>query len=157
MRHILSLSTILVLLLLVGCAQSATPGIAQEESPAPATESTPVAAEALPETLLVYTREGGIAGFCDTLTVGVEEATWESCRGDQTATIPLDEQTRTQLEEFARRYAPLNQSGEDNPGGPDSLQQGFDFRGIGVEEPTEEAITELNGIIANILEQAATP
>jgi hypothetical protein len=153
MRRLLPLVVILILFLLVGCARSApVPGSAGEATSTPLIEPT-AAVQELPETLLIFTREGGIAGFCDTLTVHADDASLEHC-GGQSSLITLDEQTRAELEALARRYAPTVVGGEDNPGGPDSLKQVLDFRGIGSEEPTEEVLDALRAIASNLITQA---
>jgi hypothetical protein len=153
MQRLLPLVAVLILFLVVGCTRNApVPGSVGEATSTPLIEPT-AAVQELPETLLIFTREGGIAGFCDTLTVHAAEASLEHC-GGQSSLITLDEQTQAELEALARRYGPTVVGGEDNLGGPDSLKQVLDFRGIGSEEPTEEVLDTLRGIASDIISRA---
>lgn len=105
------------------------------------------------ELIYIYRREGGFAGFCDTLTVRTNEAYWESCQA-QSATVVLKPETSTQLRQLANQYAPFETSREDNPGGSDSMTQSIHFYGIGNEQMTGEVESTLNMIASELLREA---
>ena len=105
------------------------------------------------ELIYIYRREGGFAGFCDTLTVRTNEAYWESCQA-QSAIVVLKSDTSTQLRQLANQYAPFETSREDNPGGSDSMTQSIHFYGIGNEQMTGEVESTLNMIASELLREA---
>ncbi|MDQ4075992.1 MAG: hypothetical protein M3220_07075 [Chloroflexota bacterium] len=55
---------------------------------------------------------------------------------------------------MALQYSGFEEASEDNPGGPDSLQQVLEFEEIGSEEPNEELMATLSSIANELLAEA---
>ncbi|MGB0385570.1 MAG: hypothetical protein ACPGWR_12170 [Ardenticatenaceae bacterium] len=116
--------------------------------------TTPIAnTQPASQLIYIYQREGGFAGFCDTLTVRPQEAYWKSCKG-QSATVPLNPETTQQLQQLLTQYAPYQNSSEDNPGGSDSMTESIQFQGNGNEEMTSEVEKMLRIIGSELLGEA---
>jgi hypothetical protein len=80
--------------------------------------------------LLVFERQGGIAGFQDKLVVGYGGEYHLSLNGREHIGL-LPAERRAQLAGWTERFAPFSTSLEDNPGGPDSMVHRLEWIGLG--------------------------
>lgn len=133
MRVTLGIVLGLLWLGLVGCS-----GTTAEPSPTP------------PSSYFVFSREGGIAGFCDMIQVRPGEVLYESCAGAQRS-APLEPALEDELRELQARYAPFEARWEDNPGGADSLVQQLQLVGMGSAEADEAVKARLLAIATQLL------
>ncbi|MCZ7573196.1 MAG: tetratricopeptide repeat protein [Ardenticatenaceae bacterium] len=136
-------SLLLILALLSACGAAGS---------APAAPTATLSAGGPPrgEPILTYQEEGGIAGFCDTLTVAIDAARYESCKGP-VAERPTTESERARLAEAYSRFKPFTITSEDNPGGPDSLKRRLTLAGVGAAEATEDEQAALLDVVTLIL------
>lgn len=126
----------------VVAAGTATPG------------AQPTAGTEAPEgVIMVFRRDGGIAGFCDTLTVMAETATLESCnpnypQGD----VAIDPAMQAQLLALQEQYASFTASESDAPGAADAMTYTIEFYGMGAEAFTPDVQQELQMIGQSIMD-----
>ncbi|MBA3532502.1 MAG: hypothetical protein H0T73_11315 [Ardenticatenales bacterium] len=146
MKYAMGIVIGLLLLLLVACGGAGSQSMG---GPTPTVEE-------LPEFIMVYSREGGIAGFCDTLTVSREEAVLEHCGGEVTS-IPIEPAVQEELTKIVQQYSSFDNTSEDNPGGTDSMTQQLLFNGVGGETAGEQTIATLTQIATTLIGKAASP
>ncbi len=107
----------------------------------------------IPDIVLEYGREGGIAGFCDTLTVRVAEAYWESCTG-LSAVVPVDEATGAVLIDYLQGYESFVEEGTEPAVGADRMTETIRFHGVGKGEASAEVRAELKLIATELMAEA---
>lgn len=122
-------------------------------APVNPTPGMPMEDPLAPEVIFIYEREGGFAGFCDTVTVYATEATWVNCNG-RAMTFPLDPATTEELRKLATGYSAFKTDSEDNPGGSDSMRLGIRFNGTGSAAVTSDVEATLHRIGQEILQKA---
>ena len=88
---------------------------------------------AIPEgALMVVTRNGGIAGFCDTVTIyNDDRVTWESCNANQGGDATLDATLHDELLQFVEMYGNIAFEYTDAPGAADAMTIGVHIAGTG--------------------------
>jgi hypothetical protein len=92
---------------------------------------------------LVWKREGGIAGFCDTLTVFLSgEIYGNSCKGQpegkmDTMSHLLSAAEQQQFAKWIANFGQVNVDASDPKGVSDRMTMTLDFTGTGSEQPTE--------------------
>jgi uncharacterized protein YraI len=129
------------LLLMAGCQllPTATPTPVLTPLPSPFVTVTLSAKTPTPTpgVVLSYQRVGGIAGFCDSLTISsTGVVTYQAgCRGISRVQT-LGPTRLAQLEQLARDIGSFRFESEDNPGRPDNLRVELSFDGSG---PTASA------------------
>lgn len=117
--------TPLLLLTLVGCQSILSSTIPEGE---------------LTEPALKYIRQGGIAGFCDTLIITRDtRATWETCQG-KTVQTHLTGTEREALMGLLRTYQPFEGGHHADPNIPDDMTRWVIVYGFGPQPATSEAI-----------------
>jgi hypothetical protein len=89
--------------------------------------------------LLTWTREGGIAGFCDHLTVYLSgEVHKISCKSDQpveeSLSSVLSEEEISKLDEWVESYGEMNIDASDPQGVSDRMVVTLKFSGLGTRE-----------------------
>lgn len=94
--------------------------------------------------LMTWTREGGIAGFCDHLTVYLSgEAYKTSCKSDQPVeeSLPavLSEAEIEELNGWIESYGNVNIDASDPKGVSDRMVETLEFVGLGTEETLSAA------------------
>lgn len=106
-----------------------------------------------------WRREGGIAGFCDVVTVYAGTATVATCRtdppeilADVTLTNDQSQQVLTWLEELA----PFEHEQSNGPGVADSMAVVITFEGQGDNEPTDEVLAAMEALALELLQTAPT-
>lgn len=106
----------------------------------------------------VWRREGGIAGFCDIVTVAAGgEATVATCRSDPPDALGSVELTREQaavLDDLMSRLGPFEQEQSD-PAAADALLISITFSGGGDGRPSDEDIAAIEALATEILRAAA--
>ncbi len=80
--------------------------------------------------LLVFERQGGIAGFQDKLVIGYGGEYYLSLNGREHIGM-LTAGLRAQLAGWIEGFAPFAIKLEDNPGGPDNLVRRLEWAGMG--------------------------
>jgi hypothetical protein len=96
--------------------------------------------------LFTWHREGGIAGFCDDLTVyrtGLAIAS--SCKGEETEAVGearLEGERLARAYEWLDTYAPFEYE-ETDPAEADAMTVGMIFYGVGGEEAPDEVVQEM--------------
>lgn len=129
------------------------PTIKATTAPINPTPEMPVDDPVAPEVIFVYEREGGFAGFCDTVTVYPTEAAWVNCNG-RAQNFALDPATTEELRKLAAGFGPFQTDSEDNPGGSDSMRLGIRFYGTGSAAVTSDVEASLHRIGQDILQKA---
>ncbi len=98
------------------------------------------------ETVLTWHREGGIAGFCDDLSMTSAGAiTGRSCKGNQTEgamRTSLDADQQAQLQTWLAQFAPVDYQMKD-PAQADAMLQTLTFKGQGQSKATPADINAL--------------
>jgi hypothetical protein len=94
--------------------------------------------------LMTWTREGGIAGFCDHLTVYLSgEVHKTSCKSDQFAeerlNSVLSKAEISKLDEWVESYGHVNIDASDPKGVSDRMVVTLEFTGLGTQEPVSAA------------------
>ena len=116
------------------------------DTPIPFPANTPI---------LTWQRTGGIAGFCDDVTVFANgDYTVKDCKTSSTQTGQLSAAQLTQLTHFVNKV----QSFENETGDPavaDSMSVKITFKGVGSLEPGSEDIATLNNFAALLVIQVA--
>lgn len=131
-----------------------TPTVVMESTPKP----QPTMEGEVPEgVIMVFKRDGGIAGFCDTLTVMVETATLESCNTNfPSGEMQLDPAMQAELLALQEQYTTFTISESDAPGAADAMTFTIEFYGIGSEAFTPDTQQELMMIGNNLLDNFAS-
>jgi hypothetical protein len=80
--------------------------------------------------LLVFERQGGIAGFQDKLVIGYGGEYYLSLMGRERIGL-LGAARQAQLAGWSEGFGPFTIKLEDNPGGPDNLVQRLEWAGAG--------------------------
>jgi hypothetical protein len=103
--------------------------------------------------VLIFERQGGIAGFQDKLVVGYggEYYLSRGATGDRIGMLPSDR--RMELQGWLDRLAPFTWKSEDNPGGPDSMVQVLVWAGLGTANADDAQQQELLDWAANLLQE----
>ncbi|MBP7692776.1 MAG: hypothetical protein KA764_12700 [Anaerolineales bacterium] len=94
--------------------------------------------EAPAEVRLTWHREGGLAGFCDVLTVTTAGAAQAGACNANPATAPLTAEEVAQLRQWAEQYGPVVIVIGD-PGAADSMLMSLEMDGAGAAQPDEAA------------------
>jgi hypothetical protein len=94
--------------------------------------------------LMTWTREGGIAGFCDHLTVYLSgEVHKTSCKSDQpveeSMTAVLSEAEIEKLNGWIESYGNVNIDASDPKGVSDRMVETLEFMGLGTQETVSAA------------------
>jgi hypothetical protein len=94
--------------------------------------------------LLTWTREGGIAGFCDHLTVYLSgEVHKTSCKSDQPVEESLSdvvsEEEISKLDEWVESYGQVSIDASDPKGVSDRMVVTLEFAGLGTQESVSAA------------------
>lgn len=94
--------------------------------------------------LMTWTREGGIAGFCDHLTVYLSgEVHKTSCKSDQVVeerlSSVLSETEISMLDEWIESYRSVNIDASDPKGVSDRMVVTLEFMGLGTQETVSAA------------------
>lgn len=94
--------------------------------------------------LMTWTREGGIAGFCDHLTVYLSgEVHKTSCKSDQVVeerlSGVLSETEMSMLDEWVESYGDVNIDASDPKGVSDRMVVILEFMGLGTQETVSAA------------------
>ena len=104
-----------------------------------------------------WRREGGIAGFCDIVTLAADgTATVSSCRSDPPQTLAEPQLTAAQaslVSDWVRRFGSFEREQTD-PASADAMTIAIEFNGQGAEEPAENDIAALNALAQEVLNQA---
>jgi hypothetical protein len=91
-----------------------------------------------PRTVLIWKRSGGIAGFCDELTVldngGFIAASCKPDGGAKSGALPKPEAAR--LEQWRKSFKPISIANRD-AGLNDSMSETLDFHGIGKDDAAD--------------------
>ncbi len=105
-----------------------------------------------------WRREGGIAGFCDIVTVVAGDvATVATCRSDPPDALGSVELTAAQAERldgWVERLASFNREQSD-PATADSLTITISFTGSGSARPTDEDIAAIEALATDVLRAVA--
>jgi hypothetical protein len=135
------------------CAQVVTPGriiVLEAEGVQYAYHATDDGSQLQPATLaLVWKREGGIAGFCDTLTVFRSgEVLASNCKSQKAGvtgslTTLLSAQERRQFNQWITELGEADLDASDPKGVSDRMEVTLTIIGDGDEEPTEPEQQEL--------------
>ncbi len=107
----------------------------------------------------VWRRVGGIAGFCDVVTLTVDSpATVASCAAEPPETIgetELSAEQAGQLRGWVARLASFEHEQKD-PATADALTITIDFTGRGDAQPTDADLAALEALAAQVLGQVAS-
>lgn len=107
--------------------------------------------------ILVFRRDGGIAGFCDMLTVMTETVTLTSCNPNYPqGEMPLDPAIQARLLALQEQYTTFTASETDAPGAADAMTYSIEFYGQGTQAFTPDAQQELQMIGQNLLDNFAS-
>ncbi len=107
--------------------------------------------------IMVFKRDGGFAGFCDTLTVTAETATLESCNTNfPSGGMVLDPELRGRLLALHEEYTTFKVSESDAPGAADAMTFTVEFYGQGGETFTPDTQQELMIIGRTLLDEFAS-
>jgi len=125
MKTFLPFTWLPLLLLLAGCRGWTHPSVPERE---------------LSGLALQYTRQGGVAGFCDTLTITRDtRVTWTTCRGKRVQ----DRLTNTEREALMgllRTYRPFEGGHRADPNRPDDMTRWVVVQGFGSQQAGPEAV-----------------
>lgn len=127
-------------------------------APAPAkVTDAPLATPAKPttdETILVWERSGGFAGFCDKVVVSSAfEATAINCKGNTTATFPLTESQTAQLNAWLETYQPITYTHTD-PATADAMTVSLTLAGRGDQVASDEVVQTMMWFASELAAQA---
>jgi hypothetical protein len=129
---------VICLALAAGAVAGPLRGVWRTATPTPAASPTetwsPTPVEtAVPAGGLTWTREGGLAGFCDRLSIdGAGAVTYGRCAETPEAGTLTDAEWATLADALAR-YASFDYVAEDNPGGADNLRITLRLSGRGTQ------------------------
>jgi hypothetical protein len=121
-------------------------------------ETQPTMESEMPEgVIIIFKRDGGIAGFCDTLTVNAETVTLTSCNPNYPqGEMALDPAIQARLFALQEQYTTFTTSETDAPGAADAMTYTVEFYGIGPEAFTPDAQQEVQMIGQNLLDNFAS-
>lgn len=106
--------------------------------------------------IMVFRRDGGIAGFCDTLTVRAETVTLESCNPNYPqGETSLDPAMQAQLLALQEQYTTFTASQTDAPGAADAMTYSVEFYGTGAQAFTPDIEREVLLIGQTLLDNFA--
>ena len=146
-RHsMLPLTMILIpILLLAACAPvPATEADAPQASPIAATEIS----------VLTWNRSGGIAGFCDEVTVYASGfAKVVNCKGEIETAVFLTETQREQLDGWVKTLKPIEYTQSD-PATADAMTISLFFAGSGAQQADEQTIGLISQFASELAAQA---
>lgn len=133
-----------VVLFLMGCQ----PMFASPSSPV-VVQNTPLPASS--EVIFTFSRQGGIAGFCDEVILYADgRAVISSCRGKHIEK-KLSPQEFQQMSDWMKRFAPFEFTYSDPQAVADGMSISWSFRGRGthpVDAATQEQMQEfLSGLM----------
>lgn len=113
-------------------------------TPAPSTATLPTAVPTT-DTALTWQREGGLAGFCDEVSVAVTgEVAVSSCRGEQPVSFRLDVDQMAKLTAWQRSFQSFQYAWRD-PAQADGMTIEVNFTGTGAQaamEPDQALIAD---------------
>jgi hypothetical protein len=120
--------------------------------PVPTVNDTPISFPA-DTAILTWHRQGGIAGFCDDVTVLASGAyTVVTCKDQATQRGQLTESQLLQLTRFVNKLQSF-ENNNDDPAVADAMSIKTTFKGLGPLEASPEDITTLNNFAALLLIQ----
>jgi hypothetical protein len=105
--------------------------------------ATPAPTPLPAEPSLTWRREGGIAGFCDVLTIDDKIALHYGRCGTGLRFAELTAEELRAYWVYVARYTSFEFTRQDNPGGPDNLTVRLSFVGRGARVPTAEEQAEV--------------
>jgi len=107
--------------------------------------------------IMVFKRDGGFAGFCDTLTVMAETATLESCNANfPSGEMALDPAIQAELLALQEQNTTFTISESDAPGAADAMTFTVEFYGQGAETFTPDTQQQLIMIGQSLLDGFAS-
>ncbi|MGI5917307.1 MAG: PA14 domain-containing protein, partial [Anaerolineae bacterium] len=86
---------------------------------------------------LDWQREGGVAGFCDRLSIDEENRVYYAICGGTVLSSDLMPDERATYRAYTERYASFEYEAQDNPGGADNMTVRLSFVGRGRTIPTD--------------------
>jgi hypothetical protein len=136
---------LLTLLLLAACAPvPATEAAAPQASPTAAAEIT----------VLAWTRSGGIAGFCDEVTVYASGfAKFLNCKSETETSVFLTETQREQLDGWVKTLKPIDYIQSD-PAAADAMTITLTLAGRGAQPADEKTIGLISQFAVDLQAQA---
>lgn len=102
----------------------------------------------------VYRREGGIAGFCDVVTVLAGTATVGTCRSDPPeilSEVTLSPEQSQKVMTWLEELQTFDRTQRD-PATADAMTVSIIFAGEGDDEPTDEIIAEIEALALEVLQ-----
>jgi hypothetical protein len=131
----------------------------------PTNEPTPLSTETIfptsepptlePDSLLVWERTGGIAGFCDKIVVQTSfDVTVFNCRGDVETIFPLTETQRGQLNGWLQTYQPIGYVQADPPAA-DQMTISLSLAGKGNQKADDETVQLILQFASDLAAQAS--
>jgi len=113
--------------------------------------------EAVPAQALSWHREGGVAGYCDSLVIDVlGQATAYSCQGQPFTAIgtqQLKPETRQQISQWLADFQPFSLAQSDTPN--DGVMVNLDFQGLGTADASTAEQQAMADLAAEIFNQLA--
>lgn len=105
-----------------------------------------------------WQREGGIAGFCDIVTVLAETATIASCFGDPPRIVAELTLTAAQSRRMMTWIEDLRTFEREQSDGPvaDGMTIRLIFEGEGSAEPTDEILADIETLVSELLAAASS-
>lgn len=106
----------------------------------------------------VWRREGGIAGFCDVVSVESDDAAFlQNCRVEPPETLNEVDLSAAQSALLAELVARLDSFSHEqiDPATADALTITIVFAGVGDQQPTEEDIAAIDALAIEVLRAAA--
>jgi hypothetical protein len=146
--------------LLAGCgAAAAASGEDRVEQVTPEPGVTPLPAHVDTGTL-AWHREGGIAGFCDDVSVSLDGSyTIDGCgaRPKNHRTGQLSASQLEQLTGWAAKFQSFDTSKDQGPVVPDGMIQAIVFTGTGTAQPSPDNLAAITQFAQTLLTQAPGP
>jgi hypothetical protein len=141
----------IVFLLAAGCSRFAS------TLPEATATIVPTTTEAsLPEVVLIYTMDGGIAGFCERMEVYAGgEVLASSCKNSQDTSGQLDETQLSRLLEWTRTYGNFQYERQDDAVS-DNMIVAVQLSGVGQESSTPEIQQAVLDFAAEVWAQLAS-
>lgn len=116
--------------------------------------SAPTAAP-LGDSILVWQRSGGFAGFCDKVVVGPTfEATVYNCKGGMKVTFKLTETQSARLRGWLSAYRPVEFVQSDPPMAADGMYVSLQLAGRGSRPADDAAIRSMLDFASSLLSSA---
>lgn len=145
------LGVVLLALALVGCAGRGNEGAKGDETGAEGTGAESLGGG------ITWRREGGIAGFCDIVTLSADgSATVSTCRADPSETLAAPELTATQaslVADWVERFRSFERKQTD-PASADAMTIVIVFDGEGTAEPAENDLAAMSALAQEVLIQS---